>query len=156
MSDQQSTPAARGPIVKLSVGAVVFRGDEVLVIRRAKPPLQNAWSIPGGKVEYGESLHDAVRREVREETGVEIDIIDLIDVFESLPSENGGDHHYVMVDYVADWSTGEPTAGDDAAAAEFVSICEAQERLSWDETRRALAVALEKRGSTRKSAAKPL
>lgn len=120
-----------------SVGAVVFRGDEALVIRRGREPLKGQWSIPGGKVEYGERLHDAVAREVREETGVEIRVLGLLDVFESLPASPGAPH-YVMVDYVAEWISGEPRPGDDAAEAEFVPLAEAKARISWDTTRRAM------------------
>ncbi|MEM9169077.1 MAG: NUDIX hydrolase [Pseudomonadota bacterium] len=130
--------------VRVSVGAVVFRGDEVLLIKRGKPPFLGAWSIPGGKVEHDERLHDAVAREVREETGVEMALIGLIDVFETTPSARGDgtDYHMVMVDYAARWVAGEPVAADDASAAEFVAVDVALDRLSWDETRRALQMAL--------------
>ena len=120
-----------------SVGAVVFRGDEALVIRRGREPLKGQWSIPGGKVDYGEPLKEAVAREVREETGVEIRVLGLLDVFESLPAAPGAPH-YVMVDYAAEWVSGEPRPGDDADAAEFVSLEEAGRRIAWDTTRRAV------------------
>jgi len=131
--------------ISIGVGAVVFKGDEALLIQRGKPPFEGQWSVPGGKLKFGERLHDAVRREVREETGIEIDIIGLIDVFEVTGSEEKGaiGGHIVLVDYVAEWVSGAPRAGDDAAAAEFVNIETAMARLSWDETRRALARALE-------------
>lgn len=138
----------------LGVGAVVFKGDEVLVIRRGKAPLKGQWSIPGGKVEYRERLRDAAAREVREETGLEVEIGALIDVFEAPPEserECDGARHYVMVDFIAEWVSGEPVPGDDAAEAEFVSVEEALKRLSWDETRRALATALEIRGNAQQS-----
>ncbi len=130
-----------------SVGAVVFRGDEALVIRRGREPLKGQWSIPGGKVDYGERLHDAVAREVREETGVEIRVLGLLDVFESLPAAEGAPH-YVMVDFVAEWVSGEPRPGDDAEAAEFVPLKEAQARISWDTTRRAMERAAQWRAGT--------
>ncbi|WP_428408583.1 NUDIX hydrolase [Hyphococcus sp.] len=120
-----------------SVGAVVFKGEEALVIRRGREPLKGQWSIPGGKVDYGERLHDAVAREVREETGVEIEILGLLDVFESLPAAEGAPH-YVMVDFIAEWVSGEPRPGDDAEAAEFVPLAEARARIAWDTTRRAM------------------
>jgi len=131
---------------RVGVGAVVFRGDSVLLIKRAKPPMQGYWSIPGGKLDYGEALKDAAIREVVEETGCAIEITGMIDVFEALPSDpDQHDFLTVMIDYVANWVSGEPAAADDAAAAEFVPIDEALKRLSWDETRRALQLALEKR-----------
>ncbi len=129
----------------ISVGAVVFRGDEALVIRRGREPLKGQWSIPGGKVDYGERLHDAVAREVREETGIEIRVLGLLDVFESLPAGEGAPH-YVMIDYVAEWVSGEPVAGDDADEAEFVPFAEAKARISWDTTRRAMDRAAQWRG----------
>jgi 8-oxo-dGTP diphosphatase len=126
--------------IAIGVGAVVFRGDDVLVIKRGKPPFEGHWSIPGGGLDYGESLRDAVHREVREETGLEIEIISLLDVFEAMPEEYAGEfhRHTVLIDYVAAWVSGEPVAGDDAAEAEFVPIETAIARLSWDLTRQAV------------------
>lgn len=131
--------------IRIGVGAVVFRGDEVLLIKRARPPFEGCWSIPGGKLEYGENLAGALIREVREETGLEITVGALIGVFESFPDENGGAGHYVLIDYCADWVAGDPVAADDASDAAFFSFEEAIKRLSWDETRRAVAMAIEMR-----------
>lgn len=129
--------------ISVGVGAVVFRGDEVLVIKRGKPPFEGCWSIPGGRLEHGERVVDAVTREVREETGLEIRIIGLLDVFDALPAASGDERdgfavHTVIIDYVAEWISGEPVAGDDAASAEFVSFDTALARFSWDTTREAL------------------
>lgn len=139
--------------IKIGVGAVVFRGDEVLVIKRGKPPFEGQWSIPGGGLHFGERVVDAVRREVREETGLEIEIIGVLDVFDGLPGTEGDgfDQHIVMLDYVGEWKAGEPVAGDDAAAAEFVAIETALKRLSWDKTRDAVrrAVKIRKKLSRR-------
>ena len=131
--------------ITVGVGAVVFKGDEILLIRRGKPPFKGQWSIPGGALDHGEKIEDAVRREVLEETGVEIAIGGLIGVFEALPAETGSARHVVMVDYWAEWKKGAPVAGDDALDAEFAPIEEALSRLSWDETRRAVADALKLR-----------
>lgn len=128
---------------KIGVGAVVFRDEKVLIIKRAKAPFKGEWSIPGGRLEFGERLADAVIREVREETGVEIEILGLLDVFEGLPSGGEFEDHIVMIDYVAEWLSGEPVASDDAEEAEFVDMEAAVERLSWDTTRKALARAVE-------------
>jgi 8-oxo-dGTP diphosphatase len=140
---------SRDPSITIGVGAVVFRGEEVLLIRRGKAPFEGQWSIPGGSVEYGEALQDAVRREVREETGVEIDILGLLDVFEARPgaNENEALRHMVLIDYVAQWRSGEPKAGDDAAEAVFVSVETALARLSWAATREAIKRAVEMRAN---------
>lgn len=132
---------------RIGVGAVVFRGREVLVIRRGKEPFLGEWSIPGGGLHHGERLEDAVRREVMEETGISIRIGGLLGVFEALPGEGGGARHVVMVDYWAEWAAGEPVAGDDAAAAEFVPLAEAKKRVGWDLTRGAIEAAAKLRNT---------
>ena len=119
---------------RISVGLVVWRETEVLLIRRANPPFQGCWSIPGGKVEFGETLHQAGLREVMEETGITARVDALIDVYESI-TEHG---HYVMADFSADWIQGEPQAGDDALDAAFFPLEKACELVSWDDTRTAL------------------
>jgi len=119
-----------------AVGVVCFRGDEVLLIRRGRPPRAGQWSLPGGRIEPGERAVDAALRELREETGVEADILGLIEVVDGLFP----DHHYVLIDYAARWVSGDPVAGDDAAEAAFVPIQEALARVDWSETRRILAM----------------
>lgn len=123
---------------RISVGLVVWREDQVLLIRRANPPYQGCWSIPGGKVEFGETLHQAGLREVYEETGITAQVESLIDVYESI-TEHG---HYVMADYSARWIEGEPMAGDDALEAAFFSQEKACELVSWDDTRTAISQSL--------------
>lgn len=119
---------------KVSVGLVVWRGDEVLLIKRGKPPFKGHWSIPGGKLEYGERLVDAALRELQEETATTAQIAGLIDVFESI-TEHG---HYVMIDYAARWTAGEPMAGDDALEASFHPWQAAKDLVSWDDTRKVI------------------
>src|ERR1700686_678684 len=87
-----------------AVGAVVWNeAGEVLLIRRGKPPREGSWSIPGGKVEWGESLTDALIREVLEETGIRVEILGLIEVLESrVPGVDGTiAHHHILIDYSA-------------------------------------------------------
>lgn len=104
----------KAPVV--GVGAVVFRGDEVLLVRRGHPPGTGLWSLPGGKVRPGERLRDACRREVAEETGVRVKIGPLLGVFERLATG----YHYVIVDYVGHAAAGAtPRAGSDAADARW-------------------------------------
>ncbi|CAN5263733.1 NUDIX hydrolase [soil metagenome] len=122
-----------------AVGIVCLRGDEVLLIRRGKPPREGEWSLPGGRIEPGERLHDAALRELREETGVEARLIGLIDVVDGL---FGADFHYVLIDYAAEWVSGEPVAGDDAAEARFTPVSEVEGLIDWSETRRIIAEAV--------------
>lgn len=125
-----------------AVGVVCFRGQDVLLIRRGRSPKRGEWSLPGGRIEPGERAQDAALRELAEETGVKAEIAALIDVVDGLFPEAGV--HYVLIDYVARWLSGEPVAGDDADEARFVPLEEALERVAWDETRRVIRMAAEK------------
>jgi 8-oxo-dGTP diphosphatase len=121
------------------VGVVCLRGDEVLLIRRGTPPRLGQWSLPGGRLEWGETLEAAALRELKEETGVDAELTGLLDVVDGVfPARPGGEitRHYVLIDYAARWTGGEPVAGDDAAEARFVSREEALALVDWDETRR--------------------
>ncbi len=127
------------------VGVVCRRGDAVLLIRRGRAPRLGEWSIPGGRVETGETVRDAALRELREETGVTARIDGLIDVVDAVwPQPGPADlvtRHYVLIDFAATWIAGEPVAGDDADAAEFVSAQEALARVAWGQTRRIIQAA---------------
>jgi mutator protein MutT len=104
------------------VGAVVIHEGRVLLIRRGKEPLRGRWVIPGGAVESGETLQEALVREVLEETGVTVAPRDVVTVFDRI--ERSGDevrYHYVIVDYLCDFVSGEPRAGSDALDAAFVA-----------------------------------
>ena len=122
-----------------AVGVVCLRGDEVLLVRRGRPPRQGEWSLPGGRIESGERAVDAALRELREETGVEAEITGLIDVVDGLFPEAG--RHYVLIDYAARWLSGEPVAGDDAVEARFVALDAVEALIGWPETRRVIRMA---------------
>jgi 8-oxo-dGTP diphosphatase len=121
---------------------VCLRGDEVLLIRRGNPPLAGAWSLPGGRIEWGERARDAALRELFEETGVEAEILGLVEVADGLFPER----HYVLVDYAARWVSGEPAAGDDAAEAAFHPTAALEDLGLWDETVRVIRMACERFG----------
>jgi 8-oxo-dGTP diphosphatase len=121
-------------------GVVCLREGEVLLIRRGKAPLEGEWSIPGGRMELGEGAAQTALRELKEETGVEAELLGLIDVVDHF--HDGG--QMVLIDYAARWTGGEPFAGDDAAEARFAGFDEAMRLVGWDETRRVIALAIER------------
>jgi 8-oxo-dGTP diphosphatase len=126
-----------------AVGVVCLRGREVLLIRRGKPPRLGEWSIPGGRIEYGERAADAALRELKEETGVEAELTGLLDVVDGLfPGDPP--RHYVLIDYAARWLAGEPAPGDDAAEAAFYPLEAIDGLVSWPETRRIIRLAAER------------
>jgi len=107
------------PVV--GVGAVIVRQGEVLIVRRANPPLQGEWSIPGGALELGEKLRDGVAREVREETGLEVEAGPVLDVFDSIFPDSDGrpQYHYVLIDYLCHLRSGTLGAASDASEARW-------------------------------------
>ncbi len=130
-----------------AVGVVCLRGDEVLLIRRGKPPLMGAWSLPGGRIEWGERAADAALRELAEETGVEAELLGLVEVADGLFGEGAvPDRHYVLIDYAARWRSGEPVAGDDAVAAAFHRLDGLDGLGLWSETVRVIRLAAERFG----------
>lgn len=106
----------------VGVGAILLRRDRILMAQRGKEPLKGWWSLPGGALETGESLADAVRREVREETGLEIRPMGVLEIFERIMRDAGGqpEYHYVLIDYVCRITGGTLCAGDDVARVEWV------------------------------------
>ena len=119
----QSSDGAYPARPRVAVGAVVFKDDKVLLVRRDKPPAENVWAIPGGSVEIGESLREAAEREILEETGVTIRALEPVYTFEVIDRDSGGGvrYHYVIIDFTAEYIKGVPMAGDDASAARWIS-----------------------------------
>ena len=105
-----SDPAKPRP--QLAASTTIFRAHEMLVVRRAHDPGRGRWSLPGGRVEHGESLEQAVHREVAEETGLLIDIVGLAGIREVLP-RGGASGHYVVLSYAARWRSGEVVLNDE-------------------------------------------
>jgi len=120
-----------------AVAAVMIEDGRILLVKRAAEPSKGKWSLPGGSVEWGESLVDALKREVREETGLEIEVEKLAGVFDLIISEPPGvtshlplltphssliTHHYIIIDYFAHPTGGTLAPGDDADDARWVPI----------------------------------
>ena len=104
------------------MGGVVLIDGRVLLIRRGKEPLRGRWVIPGGTVELGETLQEALVREVQEETAVTVRPREVVLVFDRIHREGHAvTYHYVIVDYLCDYVSGEPRAGSDAEAVALVA-----------------------------------
>jgi 8-oxo-dGTP diphosphatase len=117
-----------------AAGVVCFRGEDVLLIRRATPPRLGEWSLPGGRLEPGEAPADAALRELAEETGVSARLLGLVEIVDTIMGEP--EKLYLLHDYAALWTGGEPVPGDDADAAQFLPFEEAVARVAWSETAR--------------------
>lgn len=120
MSDDRSYP--KRPVI--GAGAVVWRGEDVLLIRRGKSPGYGEWSLPGGAQELGETIRETAQREVLEETGCRIENLKLIDVLDSIEHDDEGGHsyHFTLIDFEADWQSGEPRPGPEELDAGFYSL----------------------------------
>jgi mutator protein MutT len=112
------------PIV--SVGAVIFDDERVLLIRRGNAPLKGDWSLPGGVVEVGETLSEALRREVLEETGLTVEVGPLVEVIDRIQrgSDDRVEYHFVILDYLCRAADGSLGAGSDAADVRWVALGE--------------------------------
>ncbi|WP_424139048.1 NUDIX hydrolase [Roseomonas chloroacetimidivorans] len=125
----------------VGIGCVAFRGDEVLLVRRLRPPRLGEWTIPGGAQMLGEPAEEAARRELREETGVEVGPLTLVACVDIVHRDEAGAirFHYTIVDYAGRWISGEPRAGDDASEARFFMPEELPGLGLWEETLRVIA-----------------
>jgi ADP-ribose pyrophosphatase YjhB (NUDIX family) len=106
----------------VGVGAIIFDGDRILMAERGKEPLRGWWSLPGGAVEAGELLKAAVCREVLEETGLIVEPVGVLEIFERIMRDTAGipEYHYVLIDYVCRITGGELCAGDDVSSVAWV------------------------------------
>ena len=124
------------PIVGL--GAVVISPQGVLLIKRGKPPRMGAWSLPGGAQNLGETVNEGIIREVKEETGLDVKILEIIDVVDSISLDLDGraKYHYTLVDAFAVLTGGTLKAGSDAIEARWFSTTEIVGLNLWSETNR--------------------
>ena len=117
--DRRTYPES--PIV--AVGAVVIRGENVLLVKRGKPPLSEQWSLPGGRVNEGESLRAAAAREVKEECDVDVEVFDLVEIYEYIErdADDRVKFHYLVFDFRAGYRGGSLAALSDALDARWVA-----------------------------------
>ena len=131
----------------VGVGAVVFKDRRVLLVRRGHAPRKGMWSLPGGLQEVGETVFAAARREVLEETGLTIEVVELVDVVDSITrdAEDRARYHYTLVDVRAEWRAGEAVAGDDAEAVAWAPLDDLARYDLWAETERVIRLAAAQR-----------
>ena len=133
----------------IGVAAVIVKDDCVLLVRRATEPLKGEWSVPGGMLELGEKLRDCAAREALEETGLQVDVGEVLDVFDSIFTDDDGrtQYHYVLIDFLCRVAAGEATAGSDVSEVKWVTEDELVEMELRDSiaqvVRKALAAARE-------------
>lgn len=128
-----------GLLIQPAAGVVCIKSGQVLLIRRGTPPMTGEWSLPGGRIEPGERAREAALRELKEETGVDAEIKGLIDLVDAIVENRAGTlvtRHYLLCDFLAIWTSGEPVAGDDAAEARFFPLSQIAGLGLWSETER--------------------
>ena len=108
---------------EVGVGAVVVRDGKALIIKRAHEPRKGEWSLPGGLLELGESLQDAARREIKEETSLDVEVGPVIETFDRVHRDDQGRirYHFVIVDFVCWPNRGEAMPGSDAEGVAWVT-----------------------------------
>ena len=131
----------------IGIGAVIVEGERFVLVKRGREPHKNEWSIPGGVLECGESIKEAVVREAREETSLDIEPLALVEVFERIIRDPDGriQFHYVIMDYLCRVKSGTLRAGEDAADARWLRQSDLQDLKVADGTvgvlRKALQIA---------------
>ena len=107
----------------IGVGAIIVEDNRVVVVRRAHEPLKGQWSVPGGVLELGETLHSGAAREALEETGLVVEVGEVLEVFDRIVRDGSGrvQFHYVLIDFLCRRVSGELRAGEDASEARWVT-----------------------------------
>jgi len=131
----------------VGVGIVVWKGDQILLVRRGRAPRKGEWSIPGGGQALGETVFEAAIREVYEETGLTVRPTAILTVVDSIlrDAEDRPQFHYTLVEISAEWVAGEAQAADDVDDVRWVDPAVAGDFVKWDETLRIIALAYELR-----------
>lgn len=126
------------PAPMVAVAAAVLDDvGRILLVERGRPPAKGLWGLPGGLLDLGEAVRDGVAREVREETGAEIEIVELVDIFEPVERDETGRirYHYVVIDFWAHFRGGTVAPADDAVAVRWASVAKL-DALAMDEATR--------------------
>ena len=115
---------------RIAIGGVVFKDGGVLLVRRGKPPALGEWAIPGGSVELGETLKQAVEREIREETGITVRAGEICYTFEAVKRDDDRrvQFHYVIIDLMAEYLSGEPLPASDVTEAAWLTARDLADR----------------------------
>ena len=127
----------------VGIGVLAFRGAEILLVRRGRPPRLGEWSLPGGAQRLGERAEECARRELREETGIEVGPLELLAVVDAItPGEAGAPRfHYTIIDYLARWEAGEARPGGDATAIAWCDSANPEAYGLWPEALRVIGLA---------------
>jgi 8-oxo-dGTP diphosphatase len=130
----------------IGVGAIIVENNRVVIVRRAHEPLKGQWSVPGGVLELGETLHSGAAREALEETGLVIDVGEVLEVFDRIVRDGYGrvQFHYVLIDFLCRRVSGELRAGGDASEARWVTAEELKNFPIADSARAVLSKGLSK------------
>lgn len=133
-----------------AAGVIVLSGTHVLLIRRGTPPNLGAWSLPGGRIQPGETARAAAIREVQEETGLEVRLSGLVEVIDLIGHGPDGTllYHYLVTDYWAETDFKLPVAGDDAAEARWCDVCSLDRYALTPEIQRVITAALRLRDAS--------
>jgi len=136
----------------VGIGVLVFRREDVLLVRRGRPPRLGEWSLPGGAQRLGERAEDAARRELREEAGIEVGPLELLAVVDAITpgeAERGPRFHYTIIDYVARWESGEARAGGDVSAVAWAAAAGLDGYALWPEAIRVIGLARQRMRAAR-------
>jgi 8-oxo-dGTP diphosphatase len=130
----------------VGVGAIIIERDRVLLVKRGQPPLAGEWSIPGGLLEVGETLRQAAVRETMEETGLTVDVGELLGVYDRVlrDADERTRYHYVLIDFLCQRIAGEPRAAGDADEARWFTRGEVRELSLAEDTAEVIKLGFEK------------